>query len=62
MTLGYTNAFRRADQWWNQARYEYGEKLICGFQRQEEENGETSYTLCYSKGLGASVKALFQGR
>jgi WD40 repeat protein/GTPase SAR1 family protein len=61
VTLGYTNTFQRSDQWHNQARYEFAPDLICGFRRQEDEDGETSYTLFYSQGLGAPVKSLFQG-
>ncbi len=61
VTLGYTNTFQRSDQWHNQARYEFAPGLICGFRRQEEEDGETSYTLFYSANLGPPVKSLFQG-
>ncbi len=61
VTLGYTNTFTRSDQWHNQARYEYQPGLISGFRRQEDEDGETSYTLFYSAGLGDPVKKLFCG-
>jgi hypothetical protein len=61
VTLGYTNTFQRSDQWHNQARYEYQPDLICGFRRQEDDDGETSYTLFYSEGLGDPVKKLFSG-
>ena len=61
VTLGYTNTFQRSDQWHNQARYEFQPGLICGFRRQAEDDGETSYTLFYSAGLGDPVKKLFTG-
>lgn len=61
VTLGYTNTFQRSDQWHNQARYDYQPGLICGFRRQEEEDGETSYTLFYSANAGDAVKKLFSG-
>ncbi len=60
VTLGYTNAFQRSDQWHNQARYEFQPGLICGFRRQDEDD-ETSYTLFFSAGLGDPVKKLFTG-
>jgi GTPase SAR1 family protein len=61
VTLGYTNTFQRSDQWHNQARYDYQKDLICGFRRQEGEDGETSYTLFYSANTGDPVKKLFTG-
>jgi GTPase SAR1 family protein len=59
VTLGYTNTFQRSDQWHNQVRYDYQPGLVCGFRRQEEEDGETSYTLFYSANAGDAVKKLF---
>ncbi|MDA0810449.1 MAG: TIR domain-containing protein [Planctomycetota bacterium] len=63
VSLGYTNTFLRSNQWHNQARYEPADEpqQICGFRRQEDDDGETSYTLCYSEGLGDPIRLLFQG-
>ena len=60
VSLGYTNAFQRADQWKHNARYEYASGLFCGFRR-DEEDGETTYTLYYSEHAADPVKHLFQG-
>jgi GTPase SAR1 family protein len=59
--LGYTNAFQRTDQWHNQARYEFQDGLVCGFQRADGPNGGIDFVLFYGPDVGPSVRALFQG-
>jgi hypothetical protein len=57
--LGYTEKFTRTDQWRNHARYQVGNKMVCGF-RQIERDGELEFVLYFSTDIGRPVRQLFQ--
>ena len=59
--LGYTHTFTRTNQWQNNARYEVGDGLVCGFRQEAERDGELDFVLCFSPQLGPPVRTLFQG-
>ena len=59
--LGYTHTFTRTDQWHNQARYEVGDGLVCGFRQAAEREGELDLVLYFSTDVGRPVRTLFQG-
>ena len=44
--LGYTHTFTRTAQWHNNARYEVGDGLVCGFRQEAERDGELDFVLC----------------
>ena len=45
--LGYTHTFIRTNQWLNNARYEVGDGLMCGFRQEAERDGELDFVLCF---------------
>jgi small GTP-binding protein len=59
--LGYTNTFTRTSQWQNNARYEVGDGLVCGFRQEAERDGELDFVLCFGSQVGLPVRTLFQG-
>jgi small GTP-binding protein len=59
--LGYTHTFTRTQQWQNNARYEIGKGLICGFRQDAERDGELDFVLCFAPNVGQPVRTLFQG-
>ena len=59
--LGYTQTFTRTNQWRNQARYEVGDGLICGFRQDDEREGELNLVLYFGTNVGQPVRTLFQG-
>jgi hypothetical protein len=59
--LGYTHTFTRTAQWHNNARYEVGERLMCGFRQEAERDGELDFVLCFGPKVGPPVRTLFQG-
>jgi hypothetical protein len=59
--LGYTHTFTRTAQWQNNARYEVGERLVCGFRQEAERDGELDFVLCFGPTVGPPVRTLFQG-
>ncbi|MCX7044790.1 MAG: TIR domain-containing protein [Candidatus Sumerlaeota bacterium] len=59
--LGYTHTFTRTNQWQNNARYEVGEGLVCGFRQEGERDGELDFVLCFCPKVGGPVRTLFQG-
>jgi hypothetical protein len=59
--LGYTNTFTRTAQWQNNARYEVGGGLVCGFRQEAERDGELDLVLCFGPQVGLPVRTLFQG-
>ncbi|HET9208975.1 MAG TPA: TIR domain-containing protein [Thermoanaerobaculia bacterium] len=59
--LGYTHTFIRTAQWQNNARYEVGDGLVCGFRQEAERDGELDFVLCFSSKVGLPVRTLFQG-
>lgn len=59
--LGYTHTFTRTNQWHNNARYEVGDGLVCGFRQEAERDGELDFVLCFGKQVGVPVRTLFQG-
>ncbi len=59
--LGYTQTFTRTNQWKNQARYEVGSGLVCGFRLEAESAGELELVLYFGDDVGAPVRTLFQG-
>jgi small GTP-binding protein len=59
--LGYTHTFTRTAQWQNNARYEMGDRLVCGFRQEAERDGELDFVLCFGPKVGLSVRTLFQG-
>ena len=59
--LGYTHTFTRTAQWHNNARYEVGDGLACGFRQESERDGELDLVLSFGPTVGAPVRTLFQG-
>jgi len=59
--LGYTCTFTRIAQWNNNARYELGDGLTCGFKQEAERDGELDFVLCFGANVGLPVRTLFQG-
>jgi hypothetical protein len=59
--LGYTHTFTRTAQWQNNARYEMGDALACGFRQEAERDGELDFVLCFGPKVGLPVRNLFQG-
>jgi hypothetical protein len=59
--LGYTHTFTRTAQWHDNARYEVGDGLVCGFRQEAERDGELDFVLCFSREVPQSVRTLFQG-
>ncbi len=59
--LGYTHTFTRTAQWQNNARYEVGNGLVCGFRQEAERDGELDFVLSFGPKVGPPVRALFQG-
>jgi small GTP-binding protein len=59
--LGYTHTFTRTAQWHNNARYEVGDGLVCGFRQEAERDGELDFVLCFGPDVGPPVRTLFQG-
>ncbi|GAA0901223.1 TIR domain-containing protein [Virgisporangium aurantiacum] len=59
--LGYTNAFRRSNQWRDHAEYEVGPGEICGFRRSSHADGLVELVIYQSAGSPDSVRMLFQG-
>jgi len=59
--LGYTQTFTRTAQWHNQARYEMGDGLICGFRQHTDRDGELEFVLYFGTNVGRPVRTLFQG-
>ncbi len=59
--LGYTHTFTRTSQWQDNARYEVGEGLVCGFRQEAERDGELDLVLCFYPKAGLPVRTLFQG-
>jgi small GTP-binding protein len=59
--LGYTHMFTRTAQWQNNARYEVGDGLVCGFRQEAERDGDLDFVLCFAPNVGGSVRTLFQG-
>ena len=59
--LGYTHTFTRTAQWHNNARYEVGDGLVCGFRQEAERDGELDFVLCFAPQVGLPVRTLFQG-
>jgi small GTP-binding protein len=58
--LGYTHTFTRTAQWHNNARYEVGEGLACGFRQEAERDGELDFVLCFGPEVGPPVRTLFR--
>jgi hypothetical protein len=59
--LGYTHTFTRTAQWHNNARYEMGDGMACGFRQESERDGELDFVLSFGSTAGAPVRTLFQG-
>ena len=59
--LGYTHTFTRTAQWHDNARYEVGDGLICGFRQEAERDGELDFVLSFGPKVGPPVRTLFQG-
>jgi GTPase SAR1 family protein len=58
--LGYTHMFTRTSQWKNQARYEVGNGLVCGFRQEGEREGELQFVLNYGANVSATIRTVFQ--
>lgn len=59
--LGYTHTFTRTAQWYNNARYEVGDGLVCGFRQEAERDGELDLVISFGPKVGLPVRTLFQG-
>jgi len=58
--MGYTQTFTRTNQWRNQARYEVGQGLVCGFRQEAERPGELDFVLYFGTKTPAWARTLFQ--
>ncbi len=58
--LGYTHTFTRTAQWRHHARYEVGDRLVCGFRQEGERAGELDLVLYFGANVGAPIRTLFQ--
>lgn len=58
--MGYTQTFTRSNQWQNNARYEVGKSLVCGFRLEEERAGELDFVLYFGTNTPDPVRKLFQ--
>jgi small GTP-binding protein len=58
--MGYTRQLTRTNQWQNQARYEVGIGLLCGFRADPERDGERDFVLYFGRHVGTPVRLLFQ--
>lgn len=58
--LGYTHTFTRTNQWHAHARYEVGDRLVCGFRQEAEHDGELDFVLFFGTTVGRPVRTLFQ--
>jgi hypothetical protein len=61
VVLGYTHTFTRTAQWQNNARYEVGDGLVCGFRQEADPDGELNFVLSFDPRVGTPVRTLFQG-
>jgi GTPase SAR1 family protein len=59
--LGYTQTFTRTNQWHNQARYEVGDGLVCGFRQEGDNEGELNLVLYFGTKVSQAARTLFQG-
>ncbi len=59
--LGHTHTLTRTGQWQNNARYEVGEGLVCGFRQEAERDGELDFVVCFGPKVGGPIRTLFQG-
>ncbi len=59
--LGYTRTFTRTNQWRDQARYEIGDGLVCGFRQETARDGELDLVLYFGADVGQPERTLFQG-
>ena len=59
--LGYTHTFTRTNQWQDNARYEVGNGLVCGFRQESGRDGELDFVLSFASQVGQPVRTLFQG-
>jgi small GTP-binding protein len=58
--MGYTQTFTRTSQWRNQARYEVGNKQVCGFRLEDGNPGELDFVLYFSTDTAGHTRTLFQ--
>ena len=58
--LVYTHTFTRTNQWQNQARYEVGDSLVCGFRQDAERDGELDFVLYFCRDVPTRVRMLFR--
>ena len=59
--LGYTNTFVRSNQWHNRAEYVVGEGMFCGFEVDDEREGELDLVVYFGQNVERSVRVLFEG-
>ena len=58
--LGYTNLFRRTNQWQDRARYEIGAGEVVGFRQVSEREGGFDLVLYYAKTASLGTRQLFE--
>ncbi|WP_179276996.1 TIR domain-containing protein [Actinoplanes regularis] len=59
--LGYTNTFKRAKHWRDNAEYELDSDQICGFRQIARASGVVDIVLSYAPPTSVSARLLFQG-
>lgn len=59
--LGYTNTFRRTNQWQHHAQYELEPGQICGFRQVAERDGELEIVLYYGETTPEWARSAFRG-
>ena len=60
MLLGYTNLFRRTNQWQDRAQYEIGTGEVVGFRQVSEREGGVDLVLYYAKTASLGTRQLFE--
>ena len=60
--LGYTNEFKRVDQWENGTQYKTGAGEICGFSQVSAREGERVLVLEVAENTDSSVERLLESR
>lgn len=58
--LGYTHTFTRTAQWHDNARYEVGDGLVCGFRQEAERDGELDFVLLFGSDVPPWARMLFR--
>lgn len=59
--LGYTNIFRRTQQWVDEARYEMRDGQVCGLRQLDDQDGEVELVLLFGPDVTDAQRLTFVG-